>query len=441
MRRRNVETGDYPLSEGETNMARCTLLAGSMTRHVRWVLLTCAVLMLLPIHANAVLANSDAKSLEPTTEEVTFANERDVLAGTLYLPRDVEPCPAVVLLTGSNRGARGPLLARIAQHFARNGIAVLHYDSAGTGKSTGNTLLQSRADRAREAASAVRFLGTKRGIDPQHIGLWGGSEGASIALLAAAMYPREVSFAIPVSGGVGVGGGSVFEQMYHAAECFAVDHNLTLDEMRKIVTFEQLSYVFLTGLNILEWPLIEARVKRWPEEPWAEFIQISRMRIRSGTLTREEKQTVTRLLRQVMSTFIGAKWSKLKAFQKEQIKLIMSMDTRQLFAFLDTPRLAEDWDWDLRRKAEKVKCPVLGICGEDDREVPPNLIATRLREYLSEVNNGDFEVSVIPGADHVLAKTGSGSNGDFIPGYLEKMTAWIRAHTAGTGSKEGTQSR
>lgn len=414
-------------------MARRTPLAVSIERHVRLLLLIYAVLMPLPIPADTAVANSETKSLEPTTEEVTFANETDVLAGTLYLPREVEPCPAVVLLTGSNRGPRGPLLARIANHFALNGIAVLHYDSPGTGKSTGNTMLQSRADRAREAVEAIRFLRTKRRIDPEHIGLWGGSEGASIALLAAALYPEEVSFVVPISGGVGVGGGSVFEQMYHAAECFAVDHDLTLDEMQKIVTFEQLCYVFLAGLNILEWPLVETRVRRWPEEPWAEFITISRMRIRSKTLTREEKQTIPHLLRQVMSTFLEAKWSKLKPFQKAQIKLIMNMDVRQLFAFLETPRLVEDWDWDLRRRPEKVKCPVLAICGEDDREVPPNLIATRLREYLSEANNRDFEVIVIPGADHVLAKTGSGSNGDFVPGYLDKMTAWIRAHTTGTG--------
>jgi pimeloyl-ACP methyl ester carboxylesterase len=419
-------------SKGETNMARRTLLAVSIERHVRLILLTYAVLALLPIHANAVIANSETKSLEPTTEEVTFANEKDVLAGTLYLPREVESCPAVVLLTGSNRGPRGPLLARIAKHFARNGIAVLHYDSPGTGKSTGNTLLQSRADRAHEAAEAIRFLRTKRGIDPKHIGLWGGSEGASIALLAAAMYPQDVSFVVPVSGGVG---GSLFEGMHHSAECFAVDHDLTLDEMQKILTFEQLTYVFLTGLNMLEWPLVETRVKRWPDEPWAEFIELSRMRIRSTTLTMEEKQTVTRLLKHVMSAFIEAKWSKLMPFQKEQVKLIMNMDARQLFAFLETPRLAEAWDWDLRRRAEKVKCPVLAIYGEDDRQVPPNLNATRLREYLSEANNGDFEVIVMPRANHVLARTGSGLDGDFIPGYLDKMTAWIRAHTTGTGSR------
>ncbi len=413
-------------------MARRTLPAVSMKRNVRVFWLTCAVLTLLLIHAHVAVADSETKSLEPATEEVTFANERDVLAGTLYWPREGRPCPAIVLLTGSNRNARGPILARLAQHFARNGIAVLHYDSAGTGKSTGNTLLQSRADRAHEAAQAIRFVRTKRGIDPQHIGLWGGSEGASIALLAAALYPQEVAFVVPVSGPIG---GSIFEGIYHAAECFAVDHNLTLDEMQKIVTFEQLCYVFLTGLDILEWHVVETRVQRWSAEPWTEFIELSRMRVRASTLTMEEKQMVTRLLRHVMGTFLEAKWSKLMAFQKEQIKQIMNMDTPQLFAFLGTPRLAEAWDWDLRRRVEKVRCPVLAIYGEDDRQVPPNLNATRLREYLSEAKNGDFEVIVMPGADHVLAQTGSGLKGDFIPGYLEKMTAWIRAHTAGTGSK------
>jgi pimeloyl-ACP methyl ester carboxylesterase len=413
-------------------MARPILLGVSAKRHIRLLFLSCPIFTLLSVQANAATAHSATTSSGPTIEEVTFAHEKDVLAGTLYWPGEAKPCPAVVLLTGSNRNARGPLLARIAQHFARHGIAVLHYDSAGTGKSTGNTLLQSRADRAREAAQAIRFLRTKRGIDPQHIGLWGGSEGASIALLAAALHPQEVSFIVPVSGGVG---GSIFDGMHHTAECYAVDHNLTLDEMQKIVTFEQLSYVFLMGLDVVEWPVVETRVKRWPDEPWADFIEMSRMRTGSRTLAGEEKETIARLFRQVMGTFLEAKWSKLAPFQKEQIKLLMNMDARQLLAFLETPRLAEVWDWDLRRRAEKVKCPVLAIYGEDDRHVPPRLTATRVREYLSEANNRDFEVVVIPGATHFLTKTGSGWDGDFVPGYLDKMTAWIRAHATGTGSK------
>ena len=414
-------------------MAHHSLPALLINRQAFSLLLIIAFLTVLPIHEKNVIANSETTSLEPTIEEVTFTNKEDVLASTLYLPRE-KSCPAVILITGSNRGPRGPLLARIAEYFVQHGVAVLHYDSPGTGKSTGNTILQSRDDRAHEAISAIRFLRTKQSIDPNHVGLWGGSEGASIVLLAAATYPEEVSFVIPVSGGVGVGGGSIFENMNHAAECFAVDNNLTIDEMHKIVTFEQLTYVFLTRLNLLEWHLVERRAERWPDEPWEEYIEICQMQTRFGSLTAEDKEKTVKSFRYVMGTFIEAKWSKLMPFQKMQLEQLMNMDIGNFFAFLEMLRFARgrDWDWDLRRKTEKVKCPVLAILGQDDRMVPPNLIATRLRQYLLEANNQDYEVIVIPGANHYLTKTGSRLNGEFTPGYLDKMTSWIHACSTNT---------
>ena len=68
-------------------------------------------------------------------EEVTFSNAEITLAGTLTLPDAPTRHPAVVLLQGS-----GPLnrdeevfgmkpFVIIADFFARNGIAVLRYDS------------------------------------------------------------------------------------------------------------------------------------------------------------------------------------------------------------------------------------------------------------------------------------------------------------------------
>jgi len=240
---------------------------------------------------------------------------------------------------------------------------------------------------------------------------------------------QEVSFVIPVSGGVGVGGGSIFEQTYYSAERFVYAHKLTLDDMQKIVTSEQILYAFLTGLDILEWDLIETRTKRWPDEPWADYIKIAQMRTRSRGLTAEEKQTVMDSFKHVMRRFVEAKWSKLIPSQRRQLNQVLNLDIDQFFAFLETPRFVQDWDWDLRRKAEKVKCPVLSIFGEDDAFVPPNLVATRLRQYLSDANNLDFEVKIIPMANHILTRTGSGVNGEFAPGYLDTMISWIHAHT------------
>ncbi len=395
-----------------------------------------ALMVLLVVNKTTLSSIPGVETIGPVAEEVTFTNEQDVLAGTLYSPKKGKSCPAVILLTGSSRNPRGPLLSRIAKHFAQHGIAVLHYDSAGTGHSTGNAVLQSRDDRAREAISAVHFLRKQPNINPKQIGFWGGSEGAAIALLTAATYGQEVSFVIPVSGGVQAGG-SILEQTYYTAERFVYARRLTPEDMQRIVTFEQLMYAFLTGLDILEWDLIETRTKRWPDEPWAEYIKIARMRTQSRALTVEEKQKVMDSFRHVMGTFVDAKWSKLMPFQKKLTKQVLNLDIDQFFAFLETARFAQDWDWDLRRKAEKVKCPVLAILGEDDALVPPNLVATRLRQYLSDVNNTDFEVKIVPKANHYLIRTSSGLNvnGEFAPGYLDTMTSWIHAHTTDSTKK------
>lgn len=388
-----------------------------------------AVMVSLVANQAALSSTAGVETKGVMEEEITFANEQDVLAGTLYSPKEGKRCPAVVLLTGSNRGPRGPLLLRIAKHFAQHGIAVLHYDSAGTGRSTGNTVFQSRDARAREAISAVRFLRKQPNCNPKRIGIWGASEGASIALLTAATYGQEVSFVIPVSGGVQVGGSS-FEQTYHSAEKFAYAHHLTLEEMQKIVTFEQVAFAFLSGLDILDWNLIETRTKRWADEPWAEYIKIARLRTRPDVLKAEEKQQVLDSLRHVMRTFMEVKWSKLAPWQKRNLSQLLNLDAEQFFAFLEMRRFDQDWDWDLRRKAEKVTCPVLSILGEDDEAVPAKLIATRLRQYLSAARNRNFEVKSMPGAGHYLTKSGSGWEGEFVAGYLDTMTSWIHDHTS-----------
>ena len=124
------------------------------------------------------------------------------------------------------------------------------------------------------------------------------------------------------------------------------------------------------------------------------------------------------------------KWSKLAPWQKRNLDQLLNLDAGQFFAFLEMRRFDQDWDWDLRRKAEKVTCPVLSILGEDDEAVPAKLIATRLRQYLSAAGNRNFEVRIIPGAGHYLTKSGSGWEGEFAAGYLATMTSWIHDHTS-----------
>jgi fermentation-respiration switch protein FrsA (DUF1100 family) len=81
---------------------------------------------------------------------------------------------------------------------------------------------------------------------------------------------------------------------------------------------------------------------------------------------------------------------------------------------------------------EKVKCPVLAINGEKDRQVPPNQNLPAIRKALESGGNSHFEVAELPGLNHLFqtAKTGSPMEYAEIeetvsPVALEKISGWI----------------
>jgi pimeloyl-ACP methyl ester carboxylesterase len=127
-------------------------------------------------------------------EEVSFANPTDqrvTLAGTLTVPDGAGPFPAVVLISGSGPQDRDETIfghkpfAVLADYLTRRGIAVLRYDDRGFAKSTGGFASATSADFATDANAAVRYLKTRKEINPRAIGLAGHSEGGLIAPIAA----------------------------------------------------------------------------------------------------------------------------------------------------------------------------------------------------------------------------------------------------------------
>lgn len=137
-------------------------------------------------------------------EEVRCTNAGVTLAGTLSLPADGTPRPAVVLISGSGAMDRDcsafghrPFFV-LADHLARQGIAVLRTDSRGVGNSTGSAEASTLADRADDTLALLRFLQSHRGIDPARIGLIGHSEGTLVAALTAAQ--SQVGFLVLMAG-------------------------------------------------------------------------------------------------------------------------------------------------------------------------------------------------------------------------------------------------
>jgi len=127
------------------------------------------------------------------------------LAATLFIPAGKGPFPAVVLVTGSGPQDRDetilghkPFLV-IADHLARNGIAVLRYDDRGVASSTGNFGSATTLDFAADAKAALDYLAARPETDPRRVGIIGHSEGGLIAPLVAAQDPKA-RFLVLLSG-------------------------------------------------------------------------------------------------------------------------------------------------------------------------------------------------------------------------------------------------
>jgi uncharacterized protein len=107
---------------------------------------------------------------------VTF----DGLKGELIAPGGSGRHPAVVMLQGSGAGTREPYREQ-AEFLAEHGVAALIYDKRHP---------YSYSKLAADGRAAVTLLRSRPEVRPDAIGLWGFSEGASIAAMVAAGNPQ-----------------------------------------------------------------------------------------------------------------------------------------------------------------------------------------------------------------------------------------------------------
>ena len=360
-------------------------------------------------------------------EEIRFTNGGTTLAGTIFWPASEVDCRAVVILAGSDRSKRGPLRIKLAEHFAAHGVAALVYDSPGTGGSTGNALLQSRDERALEALAAVNYLREAPDIRSTSVGLFGGSEGADVALMACTKDP-EIAFAIAVSGSFG---GSVLEVSRYSAEKKGYQWGLTLDEITQAITFKEIAFAFLIGPDIVEWSLIESRMKQWDGDTWAKFVDIAKQH--KEKLTREQKEEMLGSLRHVVDQFKSQQWFSMVDIG-DALQRTVNLDVDTFFRLLEEGPYSRGWEGSLCLDAARIRCPVLAIWGQEDSFLPPNQSATRLRRILAGSNHPNYEIEIFDNASHFLTKSGPAS--EFVPGYLGRMTTWLDKQV-GSGDAAG----
>jgi pimeloyl-ACP methyl ester carboxylesterase len=350
----------------------------------------------------------------PFTEvHVTFLHGKTTLAGTLFLPIQEGPHPAMVLLHGSDRSDRRSF-RDLASHFATQGIAALCYDSPGSGRSTGKRQQQSLDQRTEEACAAVGLLHTRREVRKHQIGVWGFSQGASVALMTAARLP-EVAFVIAVSGS-GVSG---LEQMLHFARASGQANHLPPEDIAKLVTFVELFFAQMRDSDTLDFAQIEKRVRPWGDPSWLEFLRVVKDR---RTLPANERLGA---VQKCLRSWKEAPW--WKPTFGGSAGFLLEMKAEDYDPFLVANR--QGVDFDPRPYLKKVRCPALVLFGGKDVVGPVEKSAAIYRQGLEEAGNPDVTLRIFPRGNHAIQ---FGPQGRFEPTYLETMVDWIHAHTRET---------
>jgi dipeptidyl aminopeptidase/acylaminoacyl peptidase len=338
-----------------------------------------------------------AKPKEPlpyNEEEVNFQNGNIKFAGTLMVPKMQGKHPAVVMITGSGPQNRyeelfgWKVFQGIADHFTRNGIAVLLYDDRGVGGSSGNVFDVTTEDFAADALAALSYLQSRSDINPRQIGLCGHSEGGIVAPLAAAKSD-EVAFVICISG------------------------------------------TGYPGLDILlKQSELIARANGEPEEKIRTDLDRTRRLVSMINEGRSEKE-IKEKLQDAAQTQIEAMTDEQKKMIKDPVEFKKGI-VDGLYKQFASPWFLFFLQFDPAPILVKVKCPVLLTFGELDLQVPAEWNKEAMVKALDRGGNKDFKARVFPKANHLYqaAKTGSPNEygalpKEFVPGFLEFMSGWI----------------
>ena len=127
-----------------------------------------------------------------TCESVSFYSEGVRLEGDLYRPKgaDADELRAGIVLCHGYTGVKSLYLPDTARVLTEAGYVVLTFDYKGWGASEGPRTRLAPFSRVADVQAALTYLGTRPGVDPTHLGLYGTSYGGATAVWAAALDER-----------------------------------------------------------------------------------------------------------------------------------------------------------------------------------------------------------------------------------------------------------
>lgn len=325
-------------------------------------------------------------------EEVVIpGGAKDVrLAGTFTVPPGAGPFPAVVLITGSGPQDRDeslmghrPFLV-LADHLARQGIAVLRCDDRGVAKSSGDHMKATTADFADDARAQIAWLRQRKEVDPKRTGIIGHSEGGIVAPMVAAK-DSEIAFIVLLAG-VGV---PMKDLLMRQMEDMA---RLEGGDERKVArSIRQGREVLQMLTENLDDAAVEKRLREMLEEARRE-------------MTPEEL----------------AKAAPVETTVAMGMGRIRSPWQRWAIAYDPAPAL------------RAVKCPVLAINGEKDCQVAAKENIEGIARALAAGGNKNVNTEIFPKLNHLFQTCQTGALKEYgeieetmSPAVLTMVADWI----------------
>ncbi|UCH63928.1 MAG: alpha/beta fold hydrolase [Fidelibacterota bacterium] len=313
------------------------------------------------------------------TEEIAYQSGPFRVVGDLRLPPGVGPHPVIIFVHGDgpNNRTSGVTYPPIMDRMLGAGYATFAWDKPGTGESTGqidrNRLLEQRSQIVLDAVEMLKELPE---IDTLQIGLWGISQ-AGYVMPRVLDLSEDIAFIIAVScpGEPGV------EQGAYLIAAQALCAGASEEEASQI-----------------EYLLAEIEKA-------------------------DDYETYVRYKEQLASYAV-----------LEGLGLNLRVATEEQWHH---PNFEGDYFRDPMTVIERTTIPILAFFGEKDTQADPIQGAQAYRAALERAGNQNFRVELIPGVDHnlIISETGSLKERErrsrsgwqnYAPIYLDILEEWLR---------------
>lgn len=281
-------------------------------------------------------------------EDVAFESDGHRLAGTLLRPEGPGPFPAAVVLPGSNWTDR-EAGRRDAEILVSFGMAALIYDKRGNGESEGEPTVPFR-QTARDAAAALARVARMEHVRADQVGLTGRSRGGWFAPLAATVAPRCAFVVLFVPPAVSPAAQETTRRLNLLRDRGFDDEQLDL------------------ARSMLEGAWRYAATG----EGWDEYAAARQRAARAG-LPEE-------VFEPAQADDPEWEWTRL------------------------------NMDYDPIPTLERLDAPLLALFGEEDRNVVVEENLPAMREALERGGHPDFDLFVVPGANHGLRVVSAGGD-------------------------------